>query len=284
MVALTPQDFSAWLEAYHDHNPGAAFPSLSLLVDADGRTSYDRLIAAVQAPLQNKPGASVIDIGCGDGILLALLGARLPDAHLVGVDQSAGEIEVARATLAPFDAQLMRARAEELPLTDAACDAAVSHMMIMLARDPERALREAGRVLKDGAPFACIIGPVGKAAGLFETIHAAMVELLEHERKSAPFLDSRFFSVEGLTSLRWDEFGFEPPCIETIELSRLLTMDQLISFVHDMYAALMLSAGGKELLERRVLERAWTLADENARVTVSRSVALVSAERAKRTA
>lgn len=55
----------------------------------------DRLIAE----LNLRPGQSVLDIGCGTGRNLALIGARWPDAWLYGLDAAEPMLAVARARL-----------------------------------------------------------------------------------------------------------------------------------------------------------------------------------------
>src|SRR5262245_23628710 len=44
---------------------------------------------------------SILDIGCGDGILTAQLADRVPRGHVTGIDASAGMIETARTNQRP---------------------------------------------------------------------------------------------------------------------------------------------------------------------------------------
>ncbi|WP_141583183.1 class I SAM-dependent methyltransferase [Actinomadura sp. WMMA1423] len=88
-------------------------------------------------------GASrVLDIGCGEGALSDAL-PDPPPFGLVGLDVSA-------ELLAAHPAPRLRADALRLPFRDAAFDAAVAVNLLPLLDDPDRALREARRVLAPG--------------------------------------------------------------------------------------------------------------------------------------
>ena len=50
--------------------------------------------------VQSADPGYVVDLGCGPGNLTALLAARWPEAHVLGVDSSAEMIAAARAELA----------------------------------------------------------------------------------------------------------------------------------------------------------------------------------------
>ena len=58
-----------------------------------------RLLAAVDR-LDPAPGWRVLEVGCGSGVALELLAARLPDGHVTGVDRSATAVARARQRLA----------------------------------------------------------------------------------------------------------------------------------------------------------------------------------------
>jgi len=72
----------------------------------------DRLIAELDA----RPGQTVLDVGCGTGRNLALIGQRYPAARLFGLDAAEPMLEVAAARLrrACVRAELARGVAEEL--------------------------------------------------------------------------------------------------------------------------------------------------------------------------
>ncbi len=282
METLTRAEFTQWLRAYHDVNPGAVFAPQSLLVDAAGRTTYERLVDAAAGAVAGIASPALLDVGCGDGILLALFGARFPHARLFGVDQSAGELEIARATLEPFGADLRRADMAARTFDAGSIDFATSHMALMLAEDPLRVLAEIGRVLKGGATLAFVVGPAGPLEGVLAHASAANGELLVNEGKTPPSLDPRFRDLDALRTLPWNDLGFTDVTVEPIPLSRKLTVEQLNDLVSEGYGAIMLSKGGREQLERTLTARAWELADANALVPTTFPTALVTARAIER--
>ncbi len=109
--------------------------------------SYDRLAAAVP------PGARVLDLGCGDGALLA----RLPGA--IGVDLS-------RAELARSRHPVICGRAQALPFATHAFDAITCHLAFTLFDDIDAVASEIDRVLAPGGSFLAVTGggPVANPA------------------------------------------------------------------------------------------------------------------------
>ncbi|MGF1538747.1 MAG: methyltransferase domain-containing protein [Elainellaceae cyanobacterium] len=91
----------------------------------------------------------VLDLGCGTGTLLHVLGHRLPSIRLTGLDSSAEMLQVARQKL-PATVALHLGSADSLPLPNGAVDVVVSTSAFHYFRDPHQALREMGRVLKPG--------------------------------------------------------------------------------------------------------------------------------------
>ncbi|GGU27445.1 class I SAM-dependent methyltransferase [Lentzea flava] len=92
--------------------------------------------------------ATVLDIGCGTGALLARAARRWPDAKLIGVDPGLGVLDAA-STAVP-SAILHHACAEELPINAGAIDLVVSTTSFGHWADQVTGLREVARVLADG--------------------------------------------------------------------------------------------------------------------------------------
>jgi trans-aconitate 2-methyltransferase len=94
---------------------------------------------------------TVLDAGCGSGRITEALIARLPDGHVIGVDQSASMIESARARLGPT-ADLHVVDLTELELerpVDAILSTATFHWIAdheLLFRRLRAALRSGGRM------------------------------------------------------------------------------------------------------------------------------------------
>lgn len=93
----------------------------------------------------------VLELGIGTGRNLPLYPEGV--THLVGVDPDGAMLDRARGRTrqAPFPVDLIPASAEELPFGDAHFDAAVATLAFCTIPDPQKALSEARRVLKEGA-------------------------------------------------------------------------------------------------------------------------------------
>lgn len=93
----------------------------------------------------------VLEVGCGVGAQTRVLLRRFPDLTVVGIDAEAKQIERARTLGLGERAEFHVAKAEKLPLPDAACDGAFLCWVLEHIPDPAAALTELRRVLKPGA-------------------------------------------------------------------------------------------------------------------------------------
>ena len=94
------------------------------------------------------PGERVLDVGSGDGSLLALLTQRY-GVHGVGIDISPAVVE--RSLQAGFwDHELYQGDAEDLPFLGGTFDGVVSLDVLEHLPHPERTIAEAARVLRPG--------------------------------------------------------------------------------------------------------------------------------------
>jgi len=117
------------------------------------RLSHDRDVRLRDLLARSLPGgsASMLDVGCGNGSLLATVGQRWPDVRLAGLDLQPERIEEARAN-AP-DAHLIVGSADALPFDDDAFDV-VTAITLMSSLPTDRmesdAAREIARVTRPG--------------------------------------------------------------------------------------------------------------------------------------
>jgi SAM-dependent methyltransferase len=95
-------------------------------------------------------GLDVVELGCGTAYLSAWLARK--GARPVGVDVTPAQLETARRLQREtgIEFPLVEASAEELPLTDASFDLAVSEYGASIWCDPYRWIPEAHRVLRPG--------------------------------------------------------------------------------------------------------------------------------------
>lgn len=117
-----------------------------------------RIAARALALLALAPGARVLELGCGTGVILpALATGVMPNGEVVGIDHNAGFLEQARQRVetAGVGSQvtLVEADATKLPFPAASFDAAHVERVLMHLDDPDAALREVRRVLKPGGRF-----------------------------------------------------------------------------------------------------------------------------------
>ena len=118
---------------------------------ADWALSEDQQLPTYEEALWRvdlRPGASVLDIGCGVGAFLRLVAER--GAEPSGIDASHALVEMARRRLP--GAAVRVGDMEALPYADDSFDLVTGFNAFFFANDFVAAVREAGRVAKPGAP------------------------------------------------------------------------------------------------------------------------------------
>jgi ubiquinone/menaquinone biosynthesis C-methylase UbiE len=103
-------------------------------------------------------GTRLLEVGCGVGAVLAVLGEEFPRIDLTGVDIEEAQLDFARTHLARagVDATLVRADAQALPFSDHSFDHVWMMWFLEHLADPVAALREARRVLARGGAITAI--------------------------------------------------------------------------------------------------------------------------------
>jgi SAM-dependent methyltransferase len=92
--------------------------------------------------------ARVVEIGCGDGALLAELSSRWPAARFDGFELSAPAIEIARSRAIPRVERLEAYDGARVPVADDAYDLAILSHVVEHIPDPAPVLAEAARVAR----------------------------------------------------------------------------------------------------------------------------------------
>ena len=116
--------------------------SYALLAQVHQRLAYSRRVRALAQHLSRllPPDASVLDVGCGDGLIDSLILAQRDDLCLAGVDtrvRSESKIPVRQ-----FDG-------ESLPFADSEFDVAILIDVLHHTEAPFRLLKEVRRVARD---------------------------------------------------------------------------------------------------------------------------------------
>jgi SAM-dependent methyltransferase len=199
-------DREAFVRRFHAAHPGITGRALARA------NSYARLAALVRAD------ARVLDLACGDGVLLAQLGP-----HAIGLDLSREELGAVP--------RVVQGRAQALPFADGSFDAVTCHLAFMLFDDVERVVAELHRVLVPGGMFAALLGGGPTATG-DDAFHRFLAILAPHLRDAVRLGDPRTRSEAG-----WRDLfaGWSEPTFTRCELDLGGTFEDVWAFVGASY-------------------------------------------------
>ena len=247
----------AFVREFHRAQPGATARALArgVIVGTDA-SSYDAVAATV--PL----GARALDLGCGDGYLLARLLARgHASAALLGLDVSVDELALARARMPAVG--LVLARAQAVPVATGALDAVVSHLAWTLMPDLEVTVAELARVLAPGGRFVALVGGGPKGDDAF----AGLLELARPYAAAAPptprLGDRRARTDAGLAALLAPATGFAPPRVDDLAIDLSGTPAEVWASLAPSYELATVTADARAALAEAFVAAAprWRRAD-----------------------
>lgn len=149
--------------------------------------------AAILDELELRGDETVLDAGCGSGVVTVQLLERLPNGRVIAVDGSPRMIDVAREVLDPARTELIVADLQELEL-DRVADVAFSSATFHWVPDHARLFTRLHAALRPGGRLRAQFGGAGNCA----EIGAVLAEVTARE----PFSEY----VAG-----WNPWTFDPP-------------------------------------------------------------------------
>lgn len=157
---------------------------------------------AALACLKPPVSGSLLDLGCGPGLLLETLAAQYPELRLSGLDIAPEMIRVAKARL-DGKADLRLGDSEELPWSDESFDYVFCVDSFHHYPNPERVLTEIGRVLKRNGEFV-LADPTAPAP--FRSVLNHLIRFLR--RGDVRMYDQReitaLLASAGFASIEWE--------------------------------------------------------------------------------
>ena len=247
-------DAEAFLLGFHARMAGVSSRVFMAGADSQGNSSYERLVHSIP---QIDGGATIVDVGCGDGCLLELLRKRRPLAHLIGIDMSPEELAAARKRLGP-GADLRCERAQATTLATGSVDCVLSHMALMLMAPVDEVIGEIHRVLRPGGVFAAIVGSDYRPPGAWTEFVAIARDL-----GGAPRLalgDARVRTMHGILELFAATGAWSEAAIDNFELSLDGTWPQVEAILFETYVPDLLEPVFREPLRQAASQRIPALA------------------------
>ena len=168
------------------------------------RALYPCILEEARRAMEGIPVPSVLDVGCGTGMLSERLLGAFPSCRLAGVDLSPAMVERARARLAGR-AEVREADAECLPFHDGAFDLVVCNDSFHHYPDPDRAAFQMWRVLRKGG--ALVLGDVWQPAPARAVMNAWMP--FSHEGDVRIYSETELRAILGtwFQRVRWSRIG-----------------------------------------------------------------------------
>lgn len=128
------------------------------------------------AELQLKGDESVLDLGCGDGVLTEQISELVPNGSVIGIDASMGMIQTARQHVRD-NLQFAQADINQMHYSSV-FDVIFSNAALHWIKDHEQLLQNAYRALKSNGMIAWNFAGSGTCTNFFEVIR----KIMHHDR------------------------------------------------------------------------------------------------------
>ncbi len=211
-----------------------------------------------------RPGMRAADLGCGVGMVTALLADLVgPAGHVVGVDASAEQIAQARERLRnSTNASFVAASATDTGLQPESFDLVYCRFLLIHLPDPERALREMWKLLRPGGIVVCEDGDLTTSGSEPPSALGAFSDLwgrLGPTRGVDYTLGRRLFQMVAGAGFPTPDATFNQPVRARGEGKRLLELSVAEAGPAFVAAGLVTA----DELERKVAEMRQATADES---------------------
>jgi SAM-dependent methyltransferase len=177
-----------------------------------------------------RPGMRVADVGCGVGMVTALLSELVgPAGHAVGIDASDAQVAEARTRLGPgaTTTSFVVASATDTGLPYVSFDLVYCRFLLIHLPDPEGAVREMRSLLKPGGVLVCEDGDLTSAGSEPPSALGAFADLwgrLGPVRGVDYTLGRRLFRMVLAAGFPAAEITFNQPVVAQGEGKRLLEL------------------------------------------------------------
>jgi SAM-dependent methyltransferase len=177
-----------------------------------------------------RPGMRVADLGCGVGLVTALLADLVgPRGHAVGIDASAAQLAEARERLPARGGNMsfVEASATATGLPPASFDLVYCRFLLIHLAEPERALREMRNLLRPGGILVCEDGDLTTAGSEPPSALGAFTDLFGRlgPRRGVDYtLGRRLFHMVQFAGFPTPELTFNQPVRARGEEKRFLEL------------------------------------------------------------
>jgi SAM-dependent methyltransferase len=247
-VVPSERDWEEHLREAHRLSPGMTPKAFDELMTSSGLNSYELLVESIPREVKNP---AILDLACGDGLLLKLLRERFRDAALTGVDMSEHELAAAKMRTANLSIALEKGRAQSLPFPSKSFDVVVCHHAIMLMYPLEPVLQEVYRVLKAGGVFMALTSLPQKTRGIYKQVQGILQSFTREKYPAISKVttgDVRVYDPPSFAKLCETSGTFKSVSVVEHETKRPMTKEALWALVRDMYLVIVLPEAEKAAL------------------------------------
>ena len=240
----TSQEWNDHLIAFHREYSGVTEDLLLQMETPGGETSYDVLASRIKALA---PGAkAVLDIGCGNGVLLARIAERFGrEIALTGIDLS--EPDIARARKRLPGATFLCGDALALGMSQKSEDVVTSHLAFMAMPALGAVLERARNALRDSGLLAFVAEDPLAGGTIFELLGSAVAAVRDRFPAFTPSIPGRE-PIERADVLQplLARAGFSRVSIEPFAVRARLSGEQIWHFVERSYPFGLLDATARD--------------------------------------